>query len=228
MDPLVEPIRITIGVFTLATVVAFFGALRGTGGGRSVLLRVVPVWLALATVGATVLSHVLRGVPLPALVPAGAGVGLLLGVAALFSPAITERFAALEDHKWRLLTLLRAVFGALLLAGGAAGLLPVSFALSAGLGDLVSALLAVVAPGSLAVDGPRAQRLLVFGVGMLDFAAVLLGIVTVIVPFFIAHPQNPGISLLLPWVAVPLLATLNLFGLRFALAAPSHARTATA
>src|SRR5207302_6985019 len=97
--------------------------------------------------------------------------------------------------------------------GGAAGVMPVAFAIPAGVGDVLAGALAIVVPGSLAVSGHRGARLLVFGVGIVDFASVLFLIVTVLVPWF-AATHDVGLSLLLPWVAVPLLATLNFFGLR--------------
>ncbi len=109
--------------------------------------------------------------------------------------------------------LLRAVFGSLLLAAGGVGLMPADFALPAGLGDLLVGALALVVPGSLAAGGHRGFRLLVFGVGVVDFINLIALQALVLVPW-LAQTQSLGISLLLPWVAVPALATLNLQGAR--------------
>jgi hypothetical protein len=158
-------------------------------------------------------SHVTRAVPVAAMVPAVAVVGVGLGVAALFSSRVAARFTNLIDGQWRLLMLYRAVFGALILAGGAQGLLPAAFALPVGVGDLLVGALAVLLPGSLAAGGSRAARLVVFGVGALDLTYALIMIVRVLVPW-LAETQSPGLSLLLPWVGVPLMMTINLFGMR--------------
>ena len=91
--------------------------------------------------------------------------------------------------------------------------MPTGFALPAGLGDLLAGALALAVPGSLAAGGHRGLRLLVFGVGLVDFINVIALQVLVLVPW-LTQTHSLGISLLLPWVAVPLLATLNLHGLR--------------
>jgi hypothetical protein len=213
METLIEPIRYTTSLFALATAAVMVRAVRSASSTPAPILNAVPIWLAVASVTGLILTHVTSTLPAVALLPAGTIAGLALGLITLFSPGAEARFAALDDRQWRLLTLTRAVFGALLLAAGAANLLPVSFALFAGLGDILSAALAFIAPGSIAAHGHRGWRLLVFGVGIADFTAVLIGIATLVVPW-LAQTQSPGLSLLLPWVAVPMIVTLNLFGLR--------------
>jgi hypothetical protein len=201
-DGMNDTLRITLSLFSLVTAAAVLNALKGAG-------RPVQLWLAVAAAAGAFFTHVAPGLPAPLLLPAGVIAGALfvsLGTS-------SDRFATLDDHQWRMLTLTRAVFGSLLLAAGTAGLLPVSFALGAGLGDIASAALALVVPGSLAYGGHRGARLLVFGFGLLDFIGVFLGIATIVVPW-LAHTSSPGISLLLPWVAVPMLLTLNVFGFR--------------
>jgi hypothetical protein len=221
MELLIEPIRWTTSLFALATAAVMLRAVRSSSSAPAPILRVVPVWLAIATGVGMALTHLLPTLPAVGLLPAGSAVGLGLGIATLFSPGVEARFAALDDLQWRLLTLTRAVFGGLLLAGGAANLLPVPFALSAGLGDILVATLAFIVPGSIAAHGHRGYRLLVFGVGIADFVAVFIGIVTLLVPW-LAQTRSPGLSLMLPWVAVPMIATLNLFGLRLLLREPAH------
>lgn len=207
MENLIEPIRFSTSLFALVTVAALGRALRPAA--------TVLAWLLPATAAALFLTHVTRGLPTPMLLPLIAGVGTLLGAATLFSPAARALFDRLDDGQWRTLMSFRSIFGALLLASAATDIMPMGFALPAGLGDMLTGALAVAMPGSLA-DGPRAGRLLVFGIGIVDFANVVFLIITVAVPW-LAATGGLGISLMLPWVAVPLLATLNLHGLRLAL-----------
>jgi hypothetical protein len=214
MESLVEPIRITITVLVILTAIAMTSALRDAG---LRVPRVALVWMITAMAVAAFFSHVTRSLPSPVMVPLGASLGIALGLAAQRSRSFTAAFAKLDDRAWRMLVLTRAVFGALILAAAAVHLFPLAFAIPAGIGDLVAGMLALAAPGSLATDGPRGVRLFVYAVGMLDFIQVIALIITVLVPW-LAVTNTVGISLLLPWVGVPLLATLNLFGLRFALA----------
>lgn len=209
MQTFVEPIRYSTSLFALVTLAVVIGALRR----GAPIPTLVWTWAVLAGAAGLVFTHVVRGVPAPAMVPAVATVGLGLAVAGLFTARVRERFDRLDDQKWRTLMLLRAVFGALLLASGAAGIMPAGFALPAGLGDLLVGGLALAAPGSLAAGGHRGSRLLVFGVGLADFASVIALQVLVLVPW-LARTGGLGISLLLPWVAVPALAAVNLHGMR--------------
>jgi hypothetical protein len=223
METFAEPIRYATTLCAIALVVTAARMLRGDPRERLPLLRVAVPWLAIATAAGLFFSHVTRSVPAPALVPAGALIGLGLGIAALCSPRVAARFTALDDGQWRMLMLFRAVFGALILAGGAQGLLPPAFALPVGGGDILVGALAALAPGSLAAGGSRASRLIVFGIGALDFAYALTMIVRVLMPW-LAETQSPGLSLLLPWVGVPLMLAINLFGLRQLWAEHARAR----
>jgi hypothetical protein len=209
MELLIEPIRYTVTAFGLLTALVMARSLRP-------LPRLGVVWLVAASALSLVVSHLLRGAPLP-MVPLVTGAGIALGIAAQFSATATAAFSTMDDKSWRLLTMTRAVFGALILGACAVGLFPPAFALPAGLGDLGAAALAFVAPGSLAPGGHRGWRLLVYGFGLLDFAQVMVLLAKVQLPF-LAATHSIGISLMLPWVVVPMLVTLNLFGLRFALA----------
>jgi hypothetical protein len=213
MEIFAEPIRYTTTAFVIALLVTTTRTLRGDPRDRPSILRIAVPWLAVAGASGMFFSHVTRAVPVAAMVPAVAVVGVGLGVAALFSSRVAARFTNLIDGQWRLLMLYRAVFGALILAGGAQGLLPAAFALPVGVGDLLVGALAVLLPGSLAAGGSRATRLVVFGVGALDLTYALIMIVRVLVPW-LAETQSPGLSLLLPWVGVPLMMTINLFGMR--------------
>jgi len=203
---LVDAIRVSTSLLAVATVVVVVRALRPLAG------AIVP-WAAGVGGAALALTHGLGTLPVPALVPALAVAGVVAGFLAMFSPRILGLFSGLGDGQWRLLMGLRAGFGSLLLAGGAAGIMPASFALTAGLGDIGVGVLALSAPGSLAAGGNRALRLAVFGFGLVDFVGVAVQLVRVVVPF-LAETQSAGLSLMLPWVVVPLLATFNIAGLR--------------
>lgn len=209
MESIIEPVRITTSLLALVSAAAMFRELKP--GGR--LLGFAAVWLALAAVAGFIATHVTRGVPSPLWVPLVASLGIGLGIATLFSARVCALFDGLDDRQWRMLMSFRAVFGALLLAASAAGVMPQAFAVPAGLGDLAVGALALAVPGSLSSDGNRGVRLLVFGTGIVDFISVVTLLVTVLVPW-LGSTGGIGISLLLPWVAVPLLATLNFHGLR--------------
>lgn len=210
MQTFIEPIRFTISAFGLVTVFAILFTVRSPQ-------RLLIPWALLASAAALFFTHVTHGFPLPQFVPAIALVGLAVGIAGGLNPAVRARFDALTDGQWRTLMSLRAVFGALLLASGAAGLMPAAFALPAGLGDLLVGALALAVPGNLAAKGHRGARLLVFGVGIADFVQVIALQVLVLVPWLVAS-RSEGISLVLPWVVVPSMVALNLHGLRSVLA----------
>lgn len=213
MDTFSEPIRTSVSLLAIATAIAMFRVLKGDPRDRAPILRLLAAWLVIASAAGLVVTHVIGGLPAPALVPAGALVGLALALATLFSPRVAARFAALEDAEWRMLMLLRAAFGGLILAAGAAALLPAAFALPAGLGDVLVGAAAILVPGSLAAGGRRGLRLLLFVAGMLDLLGVVVLQVLVLLPWLAESGGGGGFALLLPWVAVPLLAMLNLSGL---------------
>lgn len=213
MESLIEPLRYTTSLLSLVTAAAFLRELKPRGGQLHFLLA----WLALAVPAAWYTTHLIRGLPTPMLLPLLATLGVGLGAASLFSAQARQLFDRLDGTQWRLLMGQRAIFGALLLAGGAAGIMPVSFTLSAGLGDLLTGALALAVPGSLAANGPRGVRLFIYAFGIVDFISVVVMMVKVVVPW-VAETNGLGISLMLPWVAVPLLAAVNLHGLRSVLA----------
>src|SRR5262249_16841508 len=143
--------------------------------------------------------------------------------ASLFFPPARLAFDRLRDRDVRAISAWRTVFGAFLFAGAGFGLFPPVFALVAGTGDLVAGSLATLSPRSLeAGRGSPARRLLVHGVGAVDFVDVLAMAFLVVRPWLI-ETGSPGPSLVLPWVAVPTVLALNLHGLRSALT-EGHAR----
>ena len=214
MDALAEPIRYTTSLFALVTAFAMARALNPP--------RLAWVWAISVSAAGMFFTHVAKGLPTPVLVPIGVGLGLVFALGALSTGPTRAAFERLDDGQWRSLMSLRAVFGALLLAAAGVGLMPVAFAVPAGLGDLLAGGLALTVPTSLGRGGNRTLRLAVFGVGLVDFINVLRLMVLVLVPWLL-ESGSVGISLLLPWLAVPLLATLNVAGLRLALREPTAA-----
>lgn len=208
METFAEPLRWTTTLFALVTLAAFARALKPP--------RRVWLWAAFSGSAAFVFTHLRPGLPSALLLPAFTLFGLLFTLGTLASPRVKEAFERLHDGDWRMLMSLRGVFGALLLAAGATGTMPGSFAVPAGLGDLLAGCLALATPGSLAKDGPRGLRSFVFAVGLVDLVNVGRLMVVVAVPWLRDHPVL-GASLLLPWVAVPLLFTVNAAGLKLAL-----------
>jgi hypothetical protein len=156
--------------------------------------------------------------------PAGLALGIGLAVASLFWSSTRRAFDRMRDGDVRLLVGTRAAFGAMLLGYGALGLLPESFALSAGIGDVVAACLAIGAPGSLDRAGSRATRAVVHGVGLLDMMMVVAEAILVVRPFAMEHP-GVVTSMTLPWVVVPLMVAVNLHGVRQVLASPRVAES---
>src|SRR5688572_16943511 len=110
MESLIEPIRLTTTLLAAATAAAFLRELKPTGRALHLLL----LWLTAATIPALITTHLVRGLPLPALLPLLATAGVALGVASLFSPTARAMFDRLDDAQWRMLMGFRAAFGALL------------------------------------------------------------------------------------------------------------------
>jgi hypothetical protein len=210
MDSLIDVTRWSITLGALACAALVFATLKDPG-----FRRRLGVWLVLVVPPAMVVSHVLDRIPNPLLLPVGLGLGSVLATSTLGSVAVCRVFDGLSDAGWRALMLFRAVFGGLLLAAGGLQLLPASFALQAGIGDLATGFLAVAIPQTRTT--PALLRGAIFALGLLDFMNVLRLVVTVVRPF-LEETGGTAISLMLPWVAVPLLVMVNVHGLRVALA----------
>jgi hypothetical protein len=148
---------------------------------------------------------------LPRLFPVGFALGLAAALGSVLHPRARRAFAALADNDVRLMLAFRSIYGALLLGLAGAQIMPPSFALTAGLGDLLVGWLGVAAPRSRDGVTPRGWRLLVHGLGLLDFAQVLALAVTVVRPWSALHHDVTD-TMTLPWVAVPLMLALNLHG----------------
>jgi hypothetical protein len=205
-DPLSLPVR---GAVTVSVLVFLLHVRRIMFPAREIdrASRLFATYGVVVFVVAAVLSHVeaARGV-LMSLFPIGFALGVVAVAVSVASPALRARFAAIDDDGTRALLAYRALFGALLLALAGLGHLPPSFALTAGLGDLVVGWVACLAP-------PRSLRwrAVVHGLGLADVLAVMWGAVFVVRPWSIAH-GGATTSLSLPWVFVPFMFAMNLHG----------------
>lgn len=228
MNDLALVFRVTTTLSGLLVVLSLVLTLRRRSPAGAQATPFLVGWFSLAGLAAVTATHLVSA-PVPRLVPVGLALGLLAVVVSLATPAVRAAFDALEDGDWRLFMGSRAVFGSLILGSAAAGLFPTRFALEAGLGDLLVAGLALLAPTSL-TNGARPVRLLVFIVGVADFFNVMRQVPTTVVPWLV-ESGSPGTSFVLPWVVVPALVALNLQGLRRALRASpagTEVRAATA
>ncbi len=170
--------------------------------------RLLAAYGVVVFVAAALLSHLdaARGV-LMAVFPLGSLASLVVAGLTFASPALRLRFASLDDDATRGLLAYRALFGALLFALAGLGHLPASFALTAGLGDLVVGWVASVAP-----PGSPRWRSAVHALGLADVLAVMWGAFFVVRPWSVAH-GGATTSLTLPWVFVPFMFAMNLHGL---------------
>ncbi|MEZ4445111.1 MAG: hypothetical protein R3B72_38920 [Polyangiaceae bacterium] len=211
---IVSVVRILMMATALVCSVAFW---RGLVAGRSAAAdkrfrSYAATWMIGAAAAAFVVSHTgLLGTGAQYL-PHGVAVGFVVAIGSLFSRRAREAFDRLSDSDVRFLMSFRMVFGAFLYAGAGIGLFPLVFALTAGTGDLLAGWLATIAPSRLDSGGPSGWRWVVHGWGAIDLVDVAVLGTFVVRPWLLEH-GSLGPSLLLPWVAVPLLFALNLHGL---------------
>jgi hypothetical protein len=186
---LVSLVRIAIAASSVLTALVAFRALRGKTpeehADAAPFLRLALGWGVGVGVIAALLSHtrlVQVGVQV---LPLGMFGGVGLAVASLFFAPARRAFDRLSDADTRALSACRTLFGAFLFAGAALGLFPPSFALLAGTGDLVAGWLASTMPSRLGAGGSRAARLVVHGIGAVDFVDVLAVAIFVVRPWLI-------------------------------------------
>jgi hypothetical protein len=211
-DPLSLPARASVTATTLVLVLVM---------NRALFRRVSPpsaraggVGLVLAFLVAAAFAHIdALTDTLAVTFPIGLGLGIAAAVASLFFEPARRAFDDLTDAEVRVLLSFRAIYGALLLALGAIGHFPVSFAISAGLGDLAVTAVAFATPVRLDRDGPPWARLAVHGLGLADMIMVLVLAGTVVRPWTLSH-ENAATTMTLPWLAVPLMFALNAHGVR--------------
>lgn len=221
IESLVSPTRVALSITCVVFAITCVRFLRGRDADERTqhgpALRALSVWLVALGVPALVLSAPAHAPLALTLLPIGAGIGLVAALASLSHTPTRRAFDALDDGQIRTLLGYRATFGAFLFAAAALELVPPVFAWTAGLGDLLVAGLAHVAPGSLARRGSRGWRLVVHGVGLIDLVEVVVLAMVVVRPW-LASNGSVGPPLVLPWIGVPLMLALNLHGLRRAIA----------
>jgi hypothetical protein len=210
--PLSLPARLSVTVTTLVFVLVCFRALfRDTSPtarrlGAGLLTAAFLLSAAFAHIG-PLTDTLAQSFPL------GLVLALTVAIGSLFSAPARRAFDRLEDQDVRLLLSFRAIYGALLFALASLGHFPLTFALTAGLGDLAVTWVALTIPANLGREGPVWARLLVHGIGLVDLVMVLFLAATVVRPWSIAH-GNATTTMTLPWVAVPLMFAVNAHGVR--------------
>lgn len=211
-DPLSLPVRAAVAITSVVFVVVGHRALFRRASSDAARAG------ALIAGGALVVGVAFSHVPvfvdmLGRVFPIGFALGLAAAIASLFHRRARRAFDQLDDAEVRILLSFRAIYGGLLLALGAIGHLPVSFALAAGLGDLAVTWLTFALGARLSADGPRWARALVHGVGLADMVTVVVLAVTVVAPWSAAQ-GNVTTAVTLPWLAVPFMFALNAHGVR--------------
>ena len=208
------------GAQSLTAVLFFFATYRalmkGTAGNERLRAALLG-WGIPLMLGALVLTY--GGIPrdlVLTLFPVVTALSCVLAVATLGWRPMQAAMAALSDTETRYLLAFRAIFGMFIVGGASAGLFPEGFAWTGGLGDLIVSWLATASPPSLAARGPKAMRVLVHGVGVLDLMQVGFHIATLVLPWLRAN-DSPGPTAFLPWIGVPLMLALNVHGLALAL-----------
>lgn len=214
---LVGPARAAISITAIVCALIFWRNLKTENSQRTELStrfnKYLRIWILLMVVIAGVFSHTNVFGNGADYLPFGVAPGLILAVCSLFWEPACRAFDRLKDTDIRLMMTFRMIFGAFLFAGAGLGLFPPSFAIIAGIGDLLAGWLSTIATGSIAANGSPFWRWLVHGWGAIDLVDVaILG--TFVVRPWIIDTGSPGPSMLLPWVCVPLLFALNIHGLR--------------
>jgi hypothetical protein len=177
-------------------------------------------WLALAIF----LGH--HGFYAAPTLPPRLGIGVTVPFGLVMLALLIPSFRRLVDSvplAWLVRAQLFRVVGLALLVGYAVGVLPARFALTAGIGDIVTGLAAPWVAGQLAQNRPHARAIaLTWSVfGFLDLVdAVALGVLSAPTPIrhFFAGPSTAAMAVLplvlLPAFIVPLGLSLHVFAFR--------------
>ena len=188
------------------------------------LAVVVPYTLWLAVIWSGAIDGVFRpgGNRLP-LVPLAIFLPVIVGVPILVrSKRIGEVLDAMPAS-WLIGLQVYRVFGGIFLVGWARGVIPSLFALPAGIGDVITGLLALPVAYSLASRNSNAVRgAIAWNIfGLLDFTiAVGIGLATAPGPFQVIVPSIPNTAVglyptvLIPAFAVPSSILLHVLSLR--------------
>ena len=222
IQDLVTPARVAITVTVIVCVYTFYYTFKDNetrDGEHELFIAALKKWSLVMGLIALIFTHTsVFGLPGQYL-PFGVVPGFILAFLSLKWKPAQAAFDSLNDSQIRLLSSFRIIFGAFLLAGAAFKLFPPIFAITAGLGDLLAGWLALSSVRSLNSVENKKWRWLVHGWGIADlFDVAVLG--TFVVRPWLIEKQSLGPSMLLPWMAVPLLLALNLHGVRKLLSQP--------
>jgi hypothetical protein len=192
---------------------------------RNVWLAVLipyTLWLAVIWSGAIRGAFLPGASPVP-LIPIAIFLPVIIGTPILLRSKRIGQVLDAMPESWLIALQLYRVFGSVFLVGWARNAVPAVFALPAGIGDVITGLLAVPVAISLAADTPQARRAAfawnVFG--LLDFAiAVSIGLMIAPGPFQLIVPSIPNATtgvypnVLIPAFAVPSSILLHVLSLR--------------
>jgi hypothetical protein len=184
----------------------------------------IPFTLWLALIWGSAINGVFRGpvAPLP-LLPFAIFLPVIIGTPIML---LSKRMGQVLDAMpagWLIALQTYRVFGSVFLIGWARGLVPGVFALPAGIGDVITGLLAVPVAISLAAGTPDARKAAVAWnvFGLLDFAiAVSIGLMIAPGPMQVIVPSIPNATggiypnVMVPAFAVPSSILLHVLSLR--------------
>ena len=202
------------------------------------LAVLIPYTLWLAVIWSGAINGVFRpgASPMP-LLPLAIFLPVIIGTPILLCSKRMGQVLDATPATWLVALQLYRVFGSVFLVGWARNVIPGLFALPAGIGDVITGLLAVPIAISLAADAPGARRAAIgWNVfGLVDFAvAVSIALMITPGPLQLIIPSIPNATvgvypnLMIPAFAVPssiLLHALSLRQLRRRKTALSHHRS---
>jgi len=192
---------------------------------RNVWLGVlIPYTLWLAVVWSAAINNVFRPgvVPLP-LLPMAIFLPVIVGVPILLRSKRMGQVLDAMPETWLVALQLYRVLGSVFLIGWARNLVPGIFALPAGIGDVITGLLAVPTAIALASGTPAARKAAIAWniFGLLDFTvAITIGLTTAPGPFQLVVPSIPNATtgiypnVMIPAFAVPSSILLHALSLR--------------
>jgi len=188
------------------------------------LAVLIPYTLWLAVIWNAAINGVFRpgASPMP-LLPLAIFLPVIIGTPILLGSKRMGQVLDAMPATWLVALQLYRVFGSVFLIGWARNVVPGVFALPAGVGDVITGLLAVPIAISLAADTPEARRAAIAWnvFGLVDFAvAVSIGLMTAPGPFQMITPSIPNSTVgvypnvMIPAFAVPSSILLHVLSLR--------------
>jgi hypothetical protein len=188
------------------------------------LAVLIPYTLWLAVIWSAAINGVFRpgASPVP-LLPLAIFLPVIIGTPILLGSKRMGQVLDAVPATWLIALQLYRVFGSVFLVGWARNVVPGVFALPAGVGDVITGLLAVPIAISLAADTPEVRRAAIAWnvFGLVDFAvAVRIGLMTAPGPFQMITPSIPNSTVgvypnvMIPAFAVPSSILLHVLSLR--------------